>query len=179
VKGIGKTVACKQSATSYANGCRCEVCHDKYKTYKREYARRTRRPDSNWKPRKAVSPKDAQNHLKWLREQKVPLKDIWQSSGVDMTTLVEIREGRKKFIWYDTAAKILAVNLTDVTVFERVRTHILEVKKCGWDAGDISRACGVERGTIYAILNRTRGGVWPQTAKAIMSVDPKKPKPRR
>lgn len=170
---------CRKSSSSYKNGCRCEDCRNAHRTVAREFRRKKFRPDTDWVPHLRLDPQECRVHLNWLRENGVGTTAIHRACGVDMNTLVNIREGHQTYVKKDTADRILSVGLSVTPSVSMVRKRVQELRDLGWTQRQLADASGLSTHTIYEIEKKERSKVWPSTAQRLLALEVKAPPPKK
>jgi hypothetical protein len=103
------------SHRSYSKGCRCDGCRAEHRTYERTRKRLRGRPDGPGPSFFYVPANEAQEHLLWLTERGVGIRQMSRVSGVSKSTLQRIRSGVIVTIRSTTSKRVLALNLYSVT----------------------------------------------------------------
>lgn len=130
----------------YMGGCRCLLCRAANSSY--ETSRALARKNGDWNG--LVPANAARRRLRKLSRQGVGRRAVAEACGVGLTTLVEIKSGRKQLIRARTERKILNVDRWAVAgaghvPAERTWKIIAWLIDEGFSKAEIARRLGFKR----------------------------------
>jgi hypothetical protein len=100
--------------SAYMAGCRCDACRAAHRNYNREWLRKEARIRYGIEERinRLVDATEAREHILWLGTKGIGRRVVAQHAKLTPSTIVKIRNGQIRNVHPETAARILAVNLS-------------------------------------------------------------------
>ena len=148
--------------SGYTAGCRCDQCRAAHRDYNREWLRKEARIRYGIEERveRMVDATEAREHLLWLRTKGIGRRQAADLARLTPSTIQKITTGTRTRIYPETAARILAINLTQLPPRAHVdatRTwqQINELLGAGWTKVRIARALTGQASTKSLQLKRT------------------------
>jgi hypothetical protein len=149
--------------STYTAGCRCERCRTAQRTYVREWLRKEARIRYGIEERidPYIDATEARDHLIWLQSKGIGRRLAAQHARLAPSTITKIRTGTIKTIRPETAARILAVNLTALPERATIdgtksARQIDELLEAGWTKVALARAITGNPNTKALQVHRER-----------------------
>jgi transcriptional regulator with XRE-family HTH domain len=132
------------------SGCHCEACRGANTAYEKHRSRE--RGKGRWNG--LVSAEPARLHILALSREHVGRRSVARASGVSLTVVTEVRQGRKARVRAMTLRKILAVRAHEARAMHAyvdarpTRSRIMRLVREGWPKARLARRLGYRRGAI-------------------------------
>jgi hypothetical protein len=100
--------------SAYMSGCRCDACRAAHAAYNREWLRKEARIRYGIEERinPLVDATEAREHILWLGTKGLGRRLVAKHAKLTPSTVIKIRNGQIRNVHPETAARILAVNLS-------------------------------------------------------------------
>jgi len=129
--------------------CRCEPCTNANRTYQRQRDRHTRRVRYGIEAESPpfIDSTEARDHLLWLSSVGVGKRRVSELTGISLSAIDKLRQGKRTKCRPDTAAKILGIGrskASDGAFIDAKKTWQLidDLVKHGFTKQDIAIALG-------------------------------------
>jgi len=149
--------------STYASGCRCNECKEAHRVYELNMSRERRREKLGIeaRPVRMVNARNARIHLLFLGQKKIGLRTISERSGVAVSRLLRIRQGKCDQIRKNTSDRILGVAAIDPHPYSWVpageaKQLVKDLVDIGFKKTEIAEMLGAKPGSHINIKKNIR-----------------------